>query len=49
MGLRIFFVLGEGEVRIDDPALCPGGTVSREKVLPVSLNKAEPAIESWNL
>lgn len=50
MGLRLFFVLWEVEVKIDDSALLPEGTVSRGDYSGnVSVNKAEPGIDSWNL
>jgi hypothetical protein len=33
MGLRLFFVLCDGEVKMDDSGVSPGGNVSREKVI----------------
>jgi hypothetical protein len=50
MDLRFSFVLSEGEVRIDDSVLFRGHCEPGESYLSeVSLNKAQPDIDSWNL
>jgi hypothetical protein len=50
MDLRFSFVLSEGEVRIDDLVLFRGHCEPGESYLAkVSLNKAQPDIDSWNL